>query len=91
MGSSSKIETDKFNGKTFDLWKLKMEYMLVDKDEWIDLDLGTAPTRMSTKDYAKLDQKEKSTIWLCLSYSILLKVSGVATTKKLWDKLGDLY
>jgi hypothetical protein len=28
---------------------------------------------------------------LCLSDSILLNVSGEATTKELWDKLVDLY
>jgi hypothetical protein len=33
----------------------------------------------------------KSTIQLCLSNSILLNVSGEATTKALWDKLGTLY
>jgi hypothetical protein len=38
-----------------------------------------------------LDQKAKNTIRLCLSYSILLNVSGEVTTKELWDKLGALY
>jgi hypothetical protein len=46
---------------------------------------------MSTKDWMKLDRKEKSTIWLCLSDSVLLNVSREATTKALWDKLGALY
>jgi hypothetical protein len=91
MVSSSKIEIEKFNGKSFELWKLKMEYLLVEKDQWIIVDPGTAPTRMSTKDWEKLDQKEKSTIWLCLLDSVLLNVSGEATTKELWDKLGALY
>jgi hypothetical protein len=48
MASSLKIEIEKFNGKSFELWKLKMEDMLVDKDQWIMVDLGTAPTGMST-------------------------------------------
>jgi hypothetical protein len=91
MVSSSKIEIEKFNGKFFELWKLKMEDLLVDKDQWVIVDPGTAPTGMSTKDWEKLDQKEKSTIWLCLSDSILLNVSGEATTKELWNKLGALY
>jgi hypothetical protein len=47
--------------------------------------------RNVNKRLEKLDQKEKSTIWLCLSDSVLLNVSGEATTKELWDKLGDLY
>ena len=39
------MEIEKFNGKSFELWKLKMEDLLVDKDQWIVVDLGTAPTR----------------------------------------------
>jgi hypothetical protein len=41
--------------------------------------------------WTKLDRKEKSTIQLCLSDSVLLNVSREATTKVLWDKLGTLY
>jgi hypothetical protein len=62
MASSSKIEIEKFNGKSFELWKLKMEDLLVDKDQWIMVDPGTAPTRMSTDDWKKLDWKAKRTI-----------------------------
>jgi hypothetical protein len=29
--SSSRIEIEKFNGKNFEVWKLKMEDLLVDK------------------------------------------------------------
>eukprot|EP00253_Pinus_taeda_P034941 PITA_34941 len=38
MASSGKIETEKFNGQRFELWKLKMEDLLVDKDHWIVVD-----------------------------------------------------
>eukprot|EP00253_Pinus_taeda_P036185 PITA_36185 len=38
MVSSGKIEIEKFNGQSFELWKLKMEDMLVDKDLWIVVD-----------------------------------------------------
>jgi hypothetical protein len=75
MASNSKMEIEKFNGKIFELWKLKMEDLLVDIDQWIVVDLGTAPTRTSADDWKKTDQKEKSTIRLCLSDSVLLNVS----------------
>jgi hypothetical protein len=39
--SSSRIEIEKFNGKIFELWKLKMEDLLVEKEQWIDVDSGT--------------------------------------------------
>jgi hypothetical protein len=47
--SSSKIEIEKFNGKRFELWKLEMEDCVVYKDQWIVVDPGTAPAKMSTK------------------------------------------
>jgi hypothetical protein len=68
-----------------------MEAPLENKDQWTILDPSIEPTRMSVKYLEKMDQKEKSTIRLCLSYSILLNVSREAITKELWDKLGDFY
>ena len=91
MASNGKIEIEKFNGQSFELWKLNMEDLLVDKDQWIVVDLGTKPTGVSDEEWKKLDQKAKSTIRLCVSDSVLLNVSGEATVKALWDKLGTLY
>ena len=62
MASNLKIEIEKFNGKSFELWKLKMEDLWVDRDQWITVDPGTARTRTSTDDWKKLDLKAKSTI-----------------------------
>eukprot|EP00253_Pinus_taeda_P036710 PITA_36710 len=91
MASSGKIEIKKFNGQSFELWKLKMEDLLVDKDQWIMVDPGTKPAGVSNEEWEKLDRKAKSTIRLCVSDSVLLNVSGEATVKALWDKLGTLY
>jgi hypothetical protein len=113
---SSRIMIEKFNGKKFELWKLKMEDLLVDKEQWIDVDPGTLltstqltgtqttgtqptsvqttstpPTGMSKEDWEKLDRRARSTIRLCLAYSVLLNVSGESIAKELWDKLGNLY
>jgi len=41
MASSGKIEIKKFNGQSFELWKLKMEDLLVDKYQWVTVDPGT--------------------------------------------------
>ena len=49
MTSGGKIEIKKFNGQSFELWKLKMENLLVDKDQWIVVDLGTKPTASQMK------------------------------------------
>eukprot|EP00253_Pinus_taeda_P005224 PITA_05224 len=45
MAAAKKIEIEKFNGQSFELWKLKMEDMLVDKDQWITVDLGEATVK----------------------------------------------
>eukprot|EP00253_Pinus_taeda_P034832 PITA_34832 len=45
MASSGKIEIEKLNGQSFELWKLKMEDLLVDKDQWIAVDLGEATVK----------------------------------------------
>ena len=91
MASSGEIEIEKFNGQSFELWKLNMEDLLVDKYQWIMVDLGNKPKGVSDEEWKKLDRKAKSTIQLCVSDSVLLNVAGAATTKALWDKLGTLY
>ena len=91
MASGGKIEIEKFNGQSFELWKLKMEDLLVDKDQWIAVDPGTKPTTMSDEDWKKLDRKAKRKICLFVSDSVLLNVSGEATAKNLWENLGTLY
>jgi hypothetical protein len=44
------MEIEKFKWKFFESWKLKMEDLLMDRDQWIMVDPGTAPTRNSTND-----------------------------------------
>ena len=62
MMGSGKIEIKKFNGQSFELWKLKMEDLLVDKDQWIVVDPGTKSMGVTDEEWKKLDQKAKSII-----------------------------
>jgi hypothetical protein len=91
MASSSRIEIERFNGQNYEPWKLKMEYLLVDQEQWTAVCQGTHPIAMSTKEWEKLERNERSTIWLCLTDSMLLNVSGEDPANKLWDKMGILY
>ena len=91
MESNGKIEINKFNGQSFELWKLRMKDLLVDKYQWIAVYPGTKPTTMLVEEWEKLDRKAKSIIHLCISYSIFLNVSGGASAKALWGTLGTLY
>ena len=63
----------------------------MDKDQWIMVDPGTKRMKVSDEEWKKLDWKEKITIRLCVSNSILLNVLREATTKDLWDELGTFY
>jgi hypothetical protein len=62
MERNSKLEIKKFNGQIFHLWKLKMEDLLVDKDQWIAIDPGTAPTGTLGDHWKILDRTENITI-----------------------------
>ena len=91
MASTAGIEIEKFNGQNFELWKLKMEDLLVDQEQWIVVDPGRKPTATLQDDWDKLERRERSTIQFFLSDSVLLNVSGEDSEVKLWEKLGSLY
>jgi hypothetical protein len=91
MVISLRIKIEKFHCRNFELWKLKMEYLFVDREQWTMVCPSTHLTRMSTEEWEKLERREISMIRLCLAYLVLLNVSGEDLSKKLWDKLGSLY
>jgi hypothetical protein len=83
MTNSLKMKIEKFKGQSFELWKFNMKNLLVDRDQWIVVDSGTAFIWMFSYDWKKLDKKAKSTIRLCFLDSMLLNLSREATTKEL--------
>ena len=91
MASNSRIEIEKFNGHNFEFWKLKMEYLLVDREQWREVGPGTHSTGMLTEEWEKLERREISMIQLCLVDLVLLNFSCEDSAKKLWDKMGSLY
>jgi hypothetical protein len=91
MANNSRMEIKKFNGQHFELWKLKIEDLLVDQEQWTTIYPGTMSARMLTKEWEKLERRERSTIRIFLVDSMLLNVLGEYSTKKLWYKLGSLY
>jgi hypothetical protein len=74
MTSSSRIEIEKFNGKNFELWNLKMEDLLIDKEQWIDVDPGTQPTGTPSTSTQATGTQTTST-----------PITGMS--KEDWDKL----
>jgi hypothetical protein len=74
MVSSSRIEIEKFNGKNFELWKLKMEDLLIDKEQWIVVDLGTQPIGTPSTSTQATSTQPTST-------------PTIGMSKEDWDKL----
>jgi hypothetical protein len=62
MESSSRINIENFNGQNFELWKLKIEDLLVDREQWETVCPSTMPTGMSMKEWEKLERRETSVI-----------------------------
>jgi hypothetical protein len=79
MVSSSRIEIEKFNSKKFELWKLKMEDLLVDKEQWITVDPGTQPTGTpSTSTHATSTQPTSTQT---------TSTPATGMSKEYWEKL----
>jgi hypothetical protein len=79
MENSCRIEIDKFNGKNFELWKLKIEDLLIKKEQWIVVDPGTQPTGTSSTSTQAIGTQPTST----------QTTSTLATSmlKEDWEKL----
>ena len=59
----------------------------MDKDQWVAMDIITAPMMMSKEDWTNLDWKGMRKIWLCLSSLVLLNFSEEATMKTLVEQV----
>lgn len=85
-----RMDIKKFNGSNFELWKLKVEDLLVDRDLWVVVS-GQKPSGMKQEDWDLVDRKATGPIRLCLADSVLLNIHEEKTACLLWKKLGDIY
>ena len=90
---SGRIDVEKFSGTNFEMWKLKMEDLLSDRNLWDAIDekklRPTDPTLAAQYDVT--DRKAKGFIILCLVELILINVHEEPTAKKLWKNLSEIY
>ena len=88
-----RIDVKKFYGTKFEMWKLKMEDLLIDQDLWDAIDEKKLRPKDPTlaAQYDVTDKKDKGLIRLCLADSILINVHEEPTAKKLWKKLSEIY
>lgn len=88
--TSGRVDIEKFNDNNYELWKLKIEDLLVDRDLWVAL-FGSKPSGMKEEYWDLTDRKAKGLIRLYLTNSVLLNFHKEKTTTSLCKKLGDIY
>lgn len=83
-----RIDVEKFSGSNFEMWKMKMEDLLFDRDLWDAIDENKLrPTDLTlAAQYDVIDRKAKGLIRLCLAELILINVHEEPTAKKLSKK-----
>ena len=88
-----KFEVENFSGKNnFELWKLKMQDLLVQQGLQKALaGKSKKPIAMTEWEWEDLDAKALSTICLCVVDELLFNIVGEDTTSYLWSKLDNLY
>jgi hypothetical protein len=74
MVRSSKIKLEKYNSHSFELWKLKIKDLFIEKIIINLCDPSIVAMGMALVDWMKLDWKDKIMIWLFLLDSMLLNV-----------------
>ena len=82
---SRRIDVEKFSSTNFEMWKLKMEDLLIDQDLWDVIDeKNLSPTNQTlVAQYDVIDRKAKGLIRFYLADLILINVHEGPTTKKL--------
>ena len=90
---SGRIDVENFAGTNFEMWKLKMENLLIDRDLWDAVDENkfrpTDPTLAAQYDVT--NKKAKGLIRLCLVDSPLINAHEEPIVEKLWKKLSEIY
>ena len=88
-----KFEIEKFNGSNnFELWKVKMQDMLVQQGVARALARKTKkPLDMSNEDWEEMDERALSAIRLCLVDDVLFNFVSKITAAGLWTKFERMY
>jgi hypothetical protein len=92
MSEDGKFRVEKFNDQNYQLWKMKMEYYLYQKDLFLPLSrVAKKPAAMKDEEWEILERKALGTIRLSLTASVDFKISKEKTTKGLMETLAKLY
>jgi hypothetical protein len=92
MSEDGKFRFEKFNGQSYQLWKMQMEDCLYQKDLFLPLGgIAKKPTTTKDEEWDILDRKALGMIRLSLAASMAFNISKEKTMKGLMDALDKLY
>jgi hypothetical protein len=87
-----KFKFQKFNGKNNQLWNMKMEDYLYQKDLYLSLGgIEHKPMTMKDEEWDVLDRKELGKMWLFLATSVDFNISKENTMEDIMKALNRLY
>ena len=88
MAKEEKFRVEKFKCQNFQLWKMKMEDYLYQKDLYLSLNKkAKKQTNMKDEEWDILEKKALETIRLCLAALVDFNISSEKTTKDLMKKI----
>ena len=92
MVEDGKFRVEKFNGKSFLLWKMQMEDYLYQKDLYLPLSRKTKKLMvMIDAEWEIIDRKVLGTVRLCLAVSVAFNILNETTIEGLIKALAKLY
>jgi hypothetical protein len=62
MENSLRMEIEKFNGHNFELQKLKIKYVLIDREKWEIISTGTISMGKLREEWEKIKRRARSMI-----------------------------
>jgi hypothetical protein len=92
MAEYGKFRVAKFNGQNYQLWKMKMEDCLYQKDLFLPLgEITKKPMTMKDEVWEVIDRKALGMIQLILEASMDFNISKEKKMKEMMDILANLY
>ena len=86
---ATKFEIEKFNGRNFSLWKLKIRAILR-KDNCLDA-IDGRPADITDEKWKEMDDNAVANLHLAMADSVLSSIAEKKTAKEIWDTLIKLY
>lgn len=89
MTESTRVQIDKLNNENYDLWKYKMELLLIKEDLWSKVTTArpAALDAAGNAIWEKEDNKARATICLLIEDNQIQHVKAATTAKLAWDAL----